>query len=99
MPSPTSFALTPPPLQAVNFSFDSAMAALSEMTQPAAPQDSHSSARLTPEAKMNFLQVVFDKINPAFISQVLTKYKWSVEAALDEILAAEEQRFGYIKVT
>jgi len=38
------------------------------------------------------IQVVFDKLNPAFIQQSLERYRWSVETALDDLLTAEDQR-------
>lgn len=51
-----------------------------------------ATTQVSPEKKLTFLQFVFDKLNPEFIQTILHKYQWSVEAALDELLQAEEAR-------
>lgn len=51
-----------------------------------------SSNNISPEKKLSFLQIVFDRLDPNFIQSLLQKYRWSVEAALDELLQAEEAR-------
>lgn len=53
--------------------------------------------RVPPERKLSFLTLAFDKINPNWIQQVLSKYNWSVEVALDDILKAEEARLKQLE--
>ena len=55
-------------------------------------QQADTQVQLSPEKKLSFLKVVFDKLDSQYISQVLQKFRWSVEAALDDLLTAEELR-------
>lgn len=54
--------------------------------------DTQIAAHISPEKKLSFLQIVFDRLDPNFIQALLQKYQWSVDAALDELLSAEEAR-------
>jgi len=76
----------------VNQNFDRARQALMEISVPTQASRPLDSSSISPQAKMNFLKVVFDKLNPLFIQQILEKYRWSVEAALDDLLTTEDQR-------
>jgi hypothetical protein len=49
-------------------------------------------ASVTPERKLTFLRLAFDKLNPNLIQSILQHWNWSVEGAIDDILKAEEER-------
>jgi len=48
--------------------------------------------QISPERKLSFMKLCFDKLDPSLIEAILKKYNWSVETALDDLLSLEEER-------
>jgi len=55
-------------------------------------QKGMSKIQISPEKKLLFMKMVFDKLDPTLIEAILNHHKWSVEGALDDLLAREDER-------
>jgi len=71
--------------QAERFNFQQAYTAISKMEHTTV-------VKITPERVLAFVRAIFEQLPPSLVQGILQKWKWSVEGALDELLAAEEAR-------
>jgi len=72
----------------VGENFERAYQAISEMEK--GPQQ--PAVQISPQQKLGFLKIVFEKLDPYLIEASLKKFNWSVEGALDELLDLEMRR-------